>query len=128
MPSIWLGNTFSPRTTIMSSVRPCTFSMRTNGLPQGQASSVRMVRSRVRRGAGEDGGAEVGDQHDLALRHPGAGRDHGAAQSLGTEVEAEAAGEEPVPIRVLHDVAGAHVAGAVDAFHALTPEVEVAAR
>src|SRR4029079_14098408 len=74
--STWLGNTLTPRTIIMSSVRPVTFSLRRKaGYAVAGRSPVKAARGggRVRRAReqpGEVAGAVAHDRHRL-LGQPG---------------------------------------------------------
>jgi hypothetical protein len=70
---------------------------------------------------------EVADQHDLPLGHATGDRDDGAAQLLGAVVRAEAAGEQPVPVRDVDLVAGAAAGGADRAGHEPGPGTDVLA-
>ena len=70
-------------------------------------------------------GLEVGDQPDLALGHAAGDRDDGAAELLGAVVRAEAAGEQPVAVGVVQDVARPAAGGADAARHHRGPHVEV---
>ena len=58
---------------------------------------------RVRRRAGQDVRPQVPDQSDLARRHAAGDRDHGRAELDGALVDAEAAGEQAVAVRVVHE-------------------------
>ena len=55
---------------------------------------------------------------------PGDGQ-HGAAQALGAEVQAEPAGEQPVAVGVLQHVAGFDAAGGQRACDEVAPRVDV---
>ncbi len=67
-------------------------------------------------------------QHRLAGREAARGRDHGGADPLAAVVEAEAAGEEPVAVRVVDDHSGADPGHRHAAGHHLGPGLEVGAR
>ena len=60
---------------------------------------------RVRRGAGQDVRAQVPDQRDLPRRHPAGHRDDRGAQRDRALVNAQPAGEQPVPVRVVDQAA-----------------------
>src|SRR5581483_3370439 len=64
-------------------------------------------REHVRRRHHDHGRLEVGEQPHLALRHAARHRHHGAAEPLRAVMRAEAAGEEPVAVGDVDDVAGA---------------------
>jgi hypothetical protein len=61
---------------------------------------------RVRGRAGQHVGLQVGDHAYLPFGHPARHRDHGGAQGDRALVNAQAAGEQPVPIGVVHDASG----------------------
>ena len=61
----------------------------------------------VRRRDHDDARLEVADQLHLLLGLAAGHRDHRAAEPLGAVVRAETAGEEPVAVRDVHDVAAA---------------------
>ena len=80
---------------------------------------------RVGGGAGQDGGAHLAQDADLALRVAGADGDGGAAGGDASVVSAEAAGKEAVAVADLHDVVLVAV-GVVDgAREALAPDLYV---
>jgi hypothetical protein len=82
----------------------------------------------VRRRHHDDVGLEIGDQLHLSLGHPARHRDHRGAELFGAVVRAEPAGEEPVAIRDVDDVAGAPARRADRACHHGRPHVDVLGR
>ena len=75
-----------------------------------------------------DRGPEVLGQLDLAARVAGTGRDGHAAQTLGTEVDPQAAGEQTVTGHVLEHVVTAHAYHIEAAGHQVGPAVDVVLR
>ena len=73
-------------------------------------------------------GPEVLDELNLLLGLPAGHRNHRAAQPLGAVVRAEAAGEQAVSVRHVHDVAGAAARGADRTCDQIRPGVDVLAR
>ena len=71
-------------------------------------------------------GLEVEDQLHLPLGHAARHRDHRAAEALGAVVRAEPAGEQPVAVGDVNDVAGPAAGGADRARHEVRPGVDVA--
>ena len=63
----------------------------------------------------------------LPLGHPAGDRDDRAAQLLGAVVRAQAAGEQPVPVRDVHHVAGPAAGGADGPGHQPRPGPDVVA-
>ena len=93
----------------------------------GLLDRLRQV-ERVRGRAAEHRAPEVLEGDELPVREAARHRDHRGAQRLRPVVEAEAAREEAVAVRVLHDVARAHAARPKRPAHHLRPDVEVPAR
>ena len=85
-------------------------------------------REHVRRRHHDDVRLEVDDQPHLALGHAARHGDHGAAESLGAAVRAEAACEEPVAVRDVDAVAAPAAGGADRACYDVRPRVEIALR
>ncbi len=82
-------------------------------------------REHVGRRDHDDVGPEVPDEGDLALGHPAGDRDHGAAELLAPVVRAEPAGEQPVAVSVVQDVAGPAARRPDRAGHHGGPHVDV---
>ncbi len=82
------------------------------GTEQARAQAVAAARQRlaeaqrVGRRAGQDVGAQVAHQRDLPRGHAAGDRHHGGAELDRALVDAEAAGEQPVTVGVVHHAAG----------------------
>ena len=85
-------------------------------------------RQEVRRGHHDHPRLEVHDQLHLARGHAAGDRDDGAPQPLGAVVRAEPAGEQPVAVGDVHQVAGTAAGGVDGARHHLGPDLEVVVR
>ncbi|OPZ23689.1 MAG: hypothetical protein BWZ02_03127 [Lentisphaerae bacterium ADurb.BinA184] len=79
-------------------------------------------------GAGDGGDAEVAQHHDLAVGVAAGDGDHRHAQRLGPVMRPQPAGEQPVPVGVLQDVAAPQPAGRKAARHHRAPHVNVLLR
>ncbi len=84
-------------------------------------------REHVGRGHHDDVRAEVPDQGDLPFGHPAGDRHHRAAELLRAVVRAQPAGEQPVPVGVVQDVAGTAARGPDRAGHHRGPHLDVVA-
>src|ERR1035437_10201230 len=82
----------------------------------------------VARRAADRGHAEVRHDHQLALGVAATDRDDRRAERLAAVMRAQAAGEEPVTVGVLDDVAAVHPAGDESPDHDLGPYVQVSLR
>ena len=101
--------------------------------PQGQAAEIdahaggdlRDIQ-RVGRCGAQHVGFEVLQQNDLPLGHAAGNRHHGAAEPLGAVMRAEAAGEEPIAVSVVDDVARQRAGGGERSRHEIRPAIEIA--
>ena len=82
-------------------------------------------REQIRRRDHDDVGLEIADQLHLLRRLSARHRHDGAAETLGAVVRAEAAGEQTVAVRDVHDVAGTAAGRANRARHEQRPRVDV---
>ena len=79
----------------------------------------------VGRGDHDDGRLEVADQLHLLFGLPAGHRDHRAAELFGAVMGAEAAGEQPVAVGDVDDVARPAAGGVDRAGHQVGPHVDV---
>ena len=100
------------------------------GRPRVDALPLELVEDRehVRRRDHDHVRPEVDEQAHLTLRHAAGDRDDEAAEAFGAVVRAQTAGEEPVPVRDVHAVAGPRAARADRACHHLRPRLDVPGR
>ena len=77
------------------------------------------------RGAADDGGAEVLDEHDLAAGLAAGYRDDRGAQPLGAIVDSQAAGKQAIPVSHVDDIAPVGAAGGQGPGHQLGPGFQV---
>ena len=80
---------------------------------------------RVGRRRAEDARAEILHQRHLPLGGAARDRNGGEAEPLGAVVEAEPAGEQPVAIGIVEDVAGPGAHAGERARHQVRPEIEI---
>ena len=81
----------------------------------------------VARRATDGGDAEILEDHDLPVGVAAGGRDHGRPQPLAAVVQPQAAGEQPVAVGVLQDVAFVQAEGNQGPLNDLGPDVHVVA-
>ena len=97
------------------------------GAPRIDALAIELVgdRQHVARRHHDDARAKIPNQLDLPLGHAARSRDDRATEPLGAVVDAEAAGEEPVAVRDVDEIAGPAARGADRASADARPGVEV---
>ena len=102
--------------------------------PQGKCAEIdadfrRAVEDvqEVARRATDGGDAEVLHDHDLPVGVAAGGRNHGRPQPLAAVMEPQAAGEQPVAVGVLQDVAFVQAEGNQGPLNDFGPDVDVVA-